>query len=203
MDTAILSQPELDVFLEAEKLSSVPNGNFTQPYATKYAARQLYLSLLDKAKVTYESDPNLSLSRAVYGYLLFKIGQIHVETDESGVGEGKLLKAKELLEKISHLPTAICAYLATLNQLGCLNAEWGKAELAEKQLSEAERIYMEQKALESESAPLDGIRLGQKAAGKLETIDEETNKFLWIKFEEIHTFTLYFLAQVFKVRRHG
>lgn len=111
------------------------------------------------------------------------------------------MEAKKLLEKLSLLNSAVYSYICILNQLGYLNAEWTNSDFAESYLKEAKDVYLNYKALNDPLVPLNGLALFKQAhfgsASDSSTFADEHN--LWAKFENLHTMSLYFLAQVYRV----
>lgn len=121
---------------------------------------------------------------AVFLYLAI----IAVDTDEASAGENYLEKAFDLIEKYQNLPEIVMVTLNIYNQFGILWAQ-NEPEKSKGYLEKAEQLYFLFK--KSSVPPFDLSEIFQS------NTDERNSDLGWKNFERTHTFTLYYLAQIY------
>lgn len=121
---------------------------------------------------------------AVYLYL----GTVSIDTEESSTGEKHLEKCKETIEKYEMKPEAVLVALNMYNQFGVLWFQ-KEPEKSKTYLEKSYELYNKYK-LQSDH-PIDISDLFQ---ANLENYNVELADK---NFEKVHTFTLYYFAQVF------
>lgn len=146
---------------------------------------------------------------------LFQLGLIAIGVQEPATAEHHFTSVVETLSSKSSHPRCINLLLASHNQLGLLWAERLDNVKGKKELLESSQLYKSYK--DSESAipptPINDLFLKVKndcenentADGCITTVSdlgEETDaefpdgRGQWENFEELHTYTLFYLAQV-------
>lgn len=121
---------------------------------------------------------------AVYLYL----GMVSIDTEEVSAGEKHLEKCREIIEKFEMKSEFIMITLNMYNQFGILWSQ-REPETSKIYLEKAEQLYKDFKS--TSEIPLNITDLFQ---ANLEIPDVDHT---WITYEKIHTFTLYYLAQIF------
>lgn len=188
------------------------------PYRSKYAAREILndiksslVKLLDDIGGIGDGEnsgdhlelPGVFHLRALLGVIWLNLGTIAVETEETSTGEEQLMQCLKCIPEEKWLePKSILVILSTLQQLGILWAQRDNAEKAQGFLEQAEKLYSEFHELSS-SPPVDMAQLFVFDENKSEGNHNES-KLINNKssdsesaMEKIHTYTLYYLAQVY------
>ncbi|XP_039593560.1 KIF-binding protein [Polypterus senegalus] len=129
-----------------------------------------------------------SLRRAVIEY---QLGVNHTETEELSAGEEHLMNCVRLLETFEATPESISLLIQARNQLGILWAGRDETDKAQSFLENAELLYTKY-TKEIGKPPLDASEFFMAEEQKL--TEQERSR----RFEKAYTYTLYYLAQVYK-----
>ncbi|XP_006630631.2 KIF-binding protein [Lepisosteus oculatus] len=192
----------------------------TDPFRSKYKARELLKEIICTLRNQYigeddgESDQPqkdqilegsdsegcgsgcvggspAALRAAKLGVIEHLLGVNHVETEELSAGEEHLMNCLKLLDKYSMSRENISINIQTRNQLGILWAGRDETEKAQGFLETAESLYIQYMKQDGQP-PMD---LSDFFVTEGESVlDQERTK----RFEMAHTYTLYYLAQVYK-----
>lgn len=132
--------------------------------------------------------PILFKFTAMLGVVYLYLGMVSIDTEEISTGEKHLEKCKEIIEKHQEKPEIIMITLNMYNQFGIL---WSQREPEKSKfyLEKAEQLYLKYK--DKSETPVDISDIFQ---ANIETYDAEV---ALKNLEKIHTFTLYYLAQIF------
>ncbi|XP_071787845.1 KIF-binding protein-like [Asterias amurensis] len=187
-------------FAEARKLTEEDSKNDpeTNPFKSKYAAREIYQELRAKLEHYYgintdeqqqqqQQDSDLHLMLAS---LRYHLGVNYVDTEETSSGEDYLSACRKMLKGLSLDTRAVSLTVKTLNQLGILWSGRRELQKALEFLLEAESVYKKFKH-----------EVGAAPFGINDLLVPEEHRFTDHKrqqqFEKGYTHTLYYLAQVY------
>nr|CAB3259125.1 KIF1-binding protein homolog [Phallusia mammillata] len=187
-----LTCEDYDKFKQAKELNECED-EAQNPYKSKYEARKLFLDVRNSVHNLREDNQDDTVLLAKEAAIEYILGVNFYNTEEVPDGEEKLKKVLETLtsrENIILKPHVISILIATYNQLCLL---WSnRAEGLEKtfeHLVKAKELYLSFQN-ECDDAPW--------------TVEEHfsneprTNVERKHAFESLHTYTLYYLAQVYK-----
>ncbi|GLV31337.1 uncharacterized protein CBL_11068 [Carabus blaptoides fortunei] len=161
----------------------------SEPYISKYAARQLLISMkANLEKLLDQSNENSEKLTAMLGAVWYYLGMISVDTEELSTGEIQLNKSISLVENYSLKPEFVLVMLNALNQLGILWSHRDDSEKSKEYLERSQKLYADFKDLNI--APVCFNDLFRSSGEKNE---EESYMYL----EKTHTLTLYYLAQIY------
>lgn len=166
----------------------------SEPFKSHYGARDILTEIRNNVKnmlqdlSTADKADDSATLKFILAYITIDLGKISVYTEELSSGEHYFQEGIDLLVNYKLHPSGVCPYLNALNQMGILWSNRGEVEKAKELLLEAEKLYEEFKALDV--APLTLYDL----FGSPNEIECGKGKEL---LDKIHTFTLFFLAQVF------
>ncbi|MBN3295770.1 KBP protein, partial [Amia calva] len=136
-------------------------------------------------------DSPAGLQAARLGVIEYHLGVNHVETEELSAGEEHLMNCIKLLDKYTISQENISVFIQARNQLGILWAGRDEIEKAQAFLETAESLYIRYMK-EDGQPPMDLSDFFLAEEEKLS--EQERTK----RFEMAHTYTLYYLAQVYK-----
>ncbi|XP_028411013.1 KIF1-binding protein homolog [Dendronephthya gigantea] len=179
-------------FKEALKLSKEGSGNDreTEPYKSKYAAREILLNIKNKLESFIVDECELKLILiSVKCAVHYELGLNHIETDEISTGERYLNGVKENFEEYKLKPEFCIVMVKCLQQLGMIWNERGDIEKCLAYFTDAEILYNEYTAI-SEVAPWNTDMLFAFGSGSNSGKESE--------FESLHTHTFYYLTQAYK-----
>ncbi|KOC65351.1 KIF1-binding protein like protein [Habropoda laboriosa] len=118
------------------------------------------------------------------------LGIVYSKTDKIKLGEEHLMKCVNLLKDKELEPSAVLLVLGALNQLGPIWFQWNEPTKARDFLVQAEKIYNEFTSIPGRvpfnmphNFGIEGVNIKEHPREKL---------------EKLNTFTLYYLAQVYK-----
>lgn len=157
-----------------------------EPYISKYAARQLLISMKANLEKLLDQTPDNEKFLAMLGVTWFYLGLISVDTEELSTGEMQLNKAVTLVEDHCMKPEFVLIMLNALNQLGILWSHRDDVSKSKEYLERSSKLYEDFKA--SNVTPMSFNELFQSEQQQSMSILEKT-----------HTLTLYYLAQVYGV----
>ncbi|PIK52896.1 putative KIF1-binding protein-like [Apostichopus japonicus] len=161
----------------------------TEPFRSKYKARELLQGLKNKIEHSIEdhSCEDLILLSCC---LQYHLGLNYIETEETSSGEEHLVRCNQKL--IDHRSNHRCAAVAisTLNQLGILWCQRSETQKSLEFLKEAESVYKDFMN-NVDAVPWGVHELFQDESSHKS--DHERKE----AFQNIHTLTLYYLAQVY------
>ncbi|XP_076811173.1 KIF-binding protein-like [Clavelina lepadiformis] len=176
---------------KAKELSEVTDDPESEPFLSKYKARQLLEGIRKKIRERHERNVGHDLMLCKEAAVEYQLGVNHIQTEEISAGQEKLVRVLNLCHDDIKLESrAVSIVVASLNELGILwsNREGGIMK-AQEYLNKAESLYHEYKNKYDE-APFN--------------IDEHfsmtpTEEYVRQQgFENLHTLTLFYLAQVYK-----
>ncbi|KNC97143.1 uncharacterized protein SPPG_07534 [Spizellomyces punctatus DAOM BR117] len=159
------------------------------PFKYLYEARKHLYKLKNELEKEEESGSNYSkeqqrLLLAVFDYLL---GINHIDSEELSPGEKALTASLEVLRPHAVQPLYCSIVLNTLNQLGILWANWSDARRAATFLEKAEELYHAYaKAVKEPPVP-----------NPFDVAITLTPTECWDELDNLHTHSLYYLAQVY------
>ncbi|XP_064418690.1 KIF-binding protein [Latimeria chalumnae] len=184
-----------------------------EPYRSKYSARELLkeikkeLGQLDSEEERQKEagweresggeeegeSAGCGPAQAVLllGVIEYQLGLNHAETEELSAGEEHLLNCIRLLEPHKLSQGCVSVVIQAQNQLGILWAGRAEIEAAQMHLENAEGLY-NQYMKQTGKPPLDPHEYFMAEEEKL-TEQERARRF-----EKVYTYTLYYLAQVYK-----
>ncbi|XP_072334824.1 KIF-binding protein isoform X2 [Scyliorhinus torazame] len=169
----------------------------SEPYRSKYAARQLLKEMKAavglRAQAGEGEDERLQegewLQKAAV--LELQLGLNHTETEELSAGEEHLARCVQILDTFKLSPQVVSILIQAQNQLGILWAGLEEMEKAQTYLEDAESLY-NQYTKEIGTPPFDTHE--HFLAEEERLTEQERHK----RFEKVYTYTLYYLAQVYK-----
>ena len=186
----------IDKYKEAQNLCKVESKNDPQndPYRSRYKEREILSEIHATVKKLAENngcEDDVTL-KVMLCSLEYALGINYSDTEETSTAEEHFTKCLESLDKFKMNKDAVNLYQKTLNQIGILWANRRKPDTALSYLSKAENLYKKYKE-EVGDAPYTAEHYFVE-----KTPDE--GKFesqCMLNFEDTHTHTLYFLAQVY------
>ncbi|KAJ3039838.1 hypothetical protein HDV00_011747 [Rhizophlyctis rosea] len=152
------------------------------PFKSLYEARDVLISLKDALTKTEEGTEG-ELKRLSLAVLDHHLGVIHIQTEERSAGEKALGSSIVALRAHASDPGYCHVLIDSLNQLGIL---WEHRRAIEH-LAEAEGLF-------------NVFKRGGKGVPIQDPLDKRTaisDEERWKSFEDLHTHTLFFLAQVY------
>jgi hypothetical protein len=162
-----------------------------EPYTSKYAAKQILIGMKASLENLLRNQSLENAERikliAMLGTVYFHLGMVSIDTEELSNGENFLQKCEDVIQDYIDSPVMIMVTLNMYNQFGIL---WSQRdpEKSKVYLEKAEKLYVNFKTLSA--PPVDISSLFCQNAEK------DTN-LAWKNFEKVHTFTLYYLAQIY------
>ncbi|CAH1173704.1 unnamed protein product [Phaedon cochleariae] len=163
-----------------------------EPYLSKYSARQILVGMKSsiehlKRNQTPESPDYLKLN-AMLGSVYLYLGMVSLDTEEITNGKKNFEKCREVIENYYMKPEVILIAVNMFNQFGIMCSQ-SEPEESKLYLEKADALYNEFKL--SSEEPID---INDLFEANLEIYNTEMAQK---NFEKIHTFTLYYLAQVY------
>ncbi|KAJ3072970.1 hypothetical protein HK102_006130, partial [Quaeritorhiza haematococci] len=168
------------------------------PFKSQYEARKILKSLrqsvqdveLDESSGSEEEEKNLVLALIDY-----HIATNLANTDEATAGEKTFKVCLQNLKPYAIDPLYSVAVVSSLNQLAILWSDWGDHKKAVAFLQESEKLYHEytKNGIPPIADPLDRSEAKQNPSEE----GEQTPEDPWEPIEDPHTYTLYYLAQVY------
>ena len=138
--------------LSKEKSKSDPE---TEPYQSKYAAREILLTIKNKFN-SFNIDESQDLRlKSVQSVIDYELGLNYIETDEIHTGERLITSIYEEFEEYQLKPEFCTVIVKCLQQLGMLWNERGDFEKSLSYFNKAEKLYDEYKRV-CEVVPFDG-----------------------------------------------
>uniref|UniRef100_T1JN77 KIF-binding protein n=1 Tax=Strigamia maritima TaxID=126957 RepID=T1JN77_STRMM len=166
----------------------------TEPYKSKYAARELFLSLKSTLKKHQDQqssdDETPNKYRFMMAALEYYIGVICVDTLEMATGEEHLGKCLEIIKDSELSSECIITALNTLNQLGLMWSRRGDPNKSKEYLLQAENFYTKY-TTNGGKGPFTSADLFSDKIN-----DEKLQANLQV-LESVMTHTHYYLAQVY------
>lgn len=168
----------------------------TDPYRSKYLARAVLKDMkcvLDKILDDVSPDcQDYVRYKAMLGAVNLNLGTIALDTEEYSTGEEHLTNCVDGLSEYSVKPECIIVVLTALNQLGILWSQRDDAKTSQGYLEKAELLYKTYISEES-NVPLEINDLFLLTDS--ETPQTKTDSCS--SLEQVHTLTLYYLAQIY------
>ncbi|KAF4514195.1 UNVERIFIED_CONTAM: hypothetical protein B566_EDAN019394 [Ephemera danica] len=173
------------------------NDPETDPYRSKYKAAGILnemKSILTNNLDSIPADTVENFDQAkikvvcMLGFVLLQLGIISYETEEMSTAEEQFSKCAALLTPYIKHPFCIITMMNTLNQLGILWSERGDTTKALDYLEKCESLYKDFNTASRDMWP------HPVSVGELFTEDSNDAE---AELEKTHTFTLYYLAQVY------
>ncbi|KAI8785085.1 KIF1-binding protein [Biomphalaria glabrata] len=190
----LLGDDVIELYKNAKFLSDDESKNDPEdePFRSKYKAREIYKDICNKIKdkLNGSSVANKTLLTSLI-CLEQAIGLNYMDTEELAEGEDCLMSCLKRIEEYG-LKDAVSLHMNILNYLGILWSERRDLEKSLGFLQQAENLYSNYKK-EIGDAPLAYIEFLEDFEGD----DNEKAHQRCQSFENIHTHTLYYLAQVY------
>ncbi|XP_070544947.1 KIF-binding protein-like [Ptychodera flava] len=161
----------------------------TEPYKSKYEAREILVELKTMIQALLNENEHNEDVQYQLNALECLLASNYIETDETSSGEEHLNKCLSALQSEKLNQKCVSIVLSTLNQYGILWCARSDFDKALHYLQESESLYA-QYLHEVGKAPYSIHELFRSEDDRLSEHDRQA------KFEQIHTLTLYFLAQV-------
>ncbi len=182
-------------FEEARKLNDEESLNDpeTDPYKSKYKAREILCELKETVEKYQKEDPESERCKFLINFINFKLGCNYSETEELASGEEHLRKAEEGLAE-NKLDKHVCGlYVSILNQLGILWTGRRQYEKALGLLQQAESVYKKYKHEMGGTPHMCSELLEPETEEQADNIMSKRDD----EFEDLYTHSLYYLAQVY------
>ena len=179
---------------EATKLSDEDDDPETDPYRSKYKAREIYVELQEKLKNCYRNEEENIDFQIIKAILNLKLAVNYIDTEELSSGEELLMKCIDDLEKFKMESKVVNVYQHLQNNLGILWTARRDYEKSLKFFKDAEQIYLSYKQQTGG---------GPKAMEEYITKPWDEDKLerkRMVEFEKTYTLTLYYMAQVYAKR---
>lgn len=157
-----------------------------KPFQSLYAARrllELIMRRLEECSGTLGKDFSV-----LQGTVQYQLGKNYVDCDETSSGEEFLEKSYKLLRKVEDKVTSTTCCILACHQLAVVWAAWSNHEKALNQLLDAKAMY------EVYNTPLYPLGEHELLSGLQDPLSNDKRK---MKFESLHTHTLYYLAQTY------
>ncbi|XP_063923241.1 KIF-binding protein isoform X1 [Zophobas morio] len=165
-----------------------------EPYASKCAAKEILIDMKAKLENTsnnqFSSSSELLKIKAMLGSVYLYLGMTSIEMEELSEGENSLQNCHDTIRDFFNNPQVVMITLNMYNQFGILWSQ-REPEKAKNYLHKAEQLYHKFKSSDNVAVDISTL-----FCSNLETQNEENAKQ---NFEKIHTFTLYYLAQIYGV----
>ncbi|XP_037072888.1 KIF-binding protein-like [Pollicipes pollicipes] len=166
-----------------------------EPYKSKYAARELLNDAKFQLERHIEQSDVIGPASHQLAAVLYYLGYIGVETDEPSAGE-ELLEAS-LRAAPALGPCTVISTLSALNQLGLVWSRRGEHNRSQHYLQTAETVYQQYRD-QVTLKPVEMSELFREGRPDDEkTDDSKEGRSGQTKLEELHTLTLYYLAQAY------
>ena len=157
-----------------------------KPFESLYAARKL----LEKIKGRFEefSETLHKDLSVLQGTVLYQLGRNYVDCDETSLGADFLEESYKLLSKVEDKVLSTTCCILACHQLAVIWASRSEHEKALNHLLDAKTMY------ETYNTPLYPLDQHELLSGLQDALNEDKRK---IRFESLHTHTLYYLAQTY------
>lgn len=157
-----------------------------EPFRSLYAARKL----LEQIKGRFEefSETLHKELSVLQGTVLYQLGRNYVDCDETSLGADFLEESYKLLRKVEDKVVSTTCCILACHQLAVIWASRSEHEKALNQLLDAKTMY------EAYNTPLYPLDQHELLSGLQDALNEEKRK---MRFESLHTHTLYYLAQTY------
>uniref|UniRef100_A0A915JFM2 KIF-binding protein n=1 Tax=Romanomermis culicivorax TaxID=13658 RepID=A0A915JFM2_ROMCU len=189
MDICPMSSSDFDSYLKSEEFDAKTDDPETTPYASKYESRKLLESLEFKLNLLYiakkganegENFPEIVCS---FAFILYKLGLNFCKTDERTTGESFLLNSIQILKNVGLNP-------ATENNLPQISPY-------------LINLYLSiENYLAVDNYPRDPVFCLKNVCccnvGSREKDDVKSEEECWLKLERLYTYTLFYMAQIYK-----
>ena len=157
-----------------------------KPFQSLYAARKL----LEQIKGRFEEfseilHKDLSVLR---GTVLYQLGTNCVDCDETSLGAGFLEESYKLLSKVEDKVMSMTCCILACHQLAVIWTSRSEHEKALNQLLDAKAMY------DTYNTPLYPLDQHELLSGLQDPLNEDKRN---MRFESLHTHTLYYLAQTY------
>ncbi|XP_043230360.1 KIF-binding protein-like [Amphibalanus amphitrite] len=173
-----------------------PKDPEEEPYKSKYAARDLLNEIKFQLERHIEQSDVITEAGHQLAAVLFYLGYISVETDEPSAGEQLLEEAVRAAPALG--PCTVLSTLNALNQLGLVWSRRGEHNRSQHYLQTAETVYQKYKEqVTLKPVDLPDLFRPSRSDGEEKTDDSKEGRSGLTKLEELHTLTLYYLAQAF------
>ncbi|CAG5127387.1 unnamed protein product [Candidula unifasciata] len=187
-----------EIYKNAKFLSEQESKNDPEdePYRSKYKARELYKEISSRIKDKLTGISNVD-SEEFKTLLILSVGVDQIigvnfmDTEELAEGEDYLMSCLKRIEE-NKLSQAVTLHISVLNHLGILWSQRGNLEKSMEFLTKAEQLYHNYKENVGD-APETLTELLEQVEGS----DSERAHLRCVSFENTHTLTLYYLAQVY------
>lgn len=134
-----------DKYKEARRLreEEAKNDPETEPYKSKYAARDILIELKEKLETFQSEDEECSeFTKLLLASLNYQMGLNYLETEEPSLGEKCLQQCLASLRKDDNIEVKSASLiLHCLNQLGILWSQRGEEEKSLEFLQDGEKLY--------------------------------------------------------------
>lgn len=165
------------------------NDPEAEPYLSKYKARDILSKMGDVLRVIINSESDMDRIKlhAMLGVVMLNIGMINMDVEEITAAEKVLTDAMELLTPNAGKPEMVTTMVNIYNHLGVLWANRDEHSRGEGLLLQAKQLYESFKCTLQMPLSIEHIISN---SGEAEVGD-------FILLEKAHTFTLYYIAQVY------
>ncbi|XP_019621113.1 PREDICTED: KIF1-binding protein homolog isoform X2 [Branchiostoma belcheri] len=193
MAAVYLQEQGFEEYARARRLSEEESRQDpeTEPYRSKYKARELLLGLSEALKGFLDesqAEENVELTLQL-GEVFLHLGSNFSDTEEVPTGEKYFSRCADLLQGHKLDQRCVNTILTCLNQLGILWVSRSEPEKALEMLQEAEELYK-----------IYMHNVGQPPLQLHELLSPDpfgSPKSRLAEFEKTHTLTLYYLAQTY------
>ncbi len=164
-------------------IKSSPDDPESDPYKSLYAARE-HLTIINDRLINCPTDIKDSVGyKMLFAHLKLQLGLNYIQTEETGRGQECF---EHIVEEFCDDPLASYPLLDSLNQLGILWANRAEHDQALDTLLRAKALHSDCKKYPSPLCPEDVFKGHIREEGQREK-----------DFENLHTHTLFYLAQVY------
>lgn len=193
-----LNQDDWKDFLKSEELHQFANDPDEEPYRSKYQGRIILKTLLEKAKLLNQND---SIGKSALACILYKLAINYVDTEERPEGEKTVLEILQLLQGHEQELEVVSIFVAVENYLGYIYCDRSDYEQSLHHLKKSEQCFHQFKTNKPTDSPWEltvGLKISCQVINQSQ-LNEESEKTNWsLKFEQLHTYTLFYLAQLYK-----
>ncbi|XP_015121418.1 protein KBP homolog [Diachasma alloeum] len=185
-------------YLKVRKLLDEPQDESNPGEGPDTATKNRAIVILNQMKSKLESILNNSSSppkriRPSLAVVCLNIGLICIDNEELKDAEESLMRCTEVLKTLELTPEGILPFLSTMNQLAIIWFQWSDFEKAKTFVERAEDFYGKYKALEPPEVPV-----GMSEVFGIENAEEPAPNHV---LEKLHTLTLYYLAQIYGIKK--
>ena len=196
----VLKTEVYPLFKSVEELvKQWPNDPEDHPYDSLYKAREVLESLHATAKSACNGREEEELWGTLLASIAFQLGRNYADCSEPASAEVQFEAVIDRLKPFSLHPQCIVLLMQASNHMGVIWAERRENEKALVYLLQSKAYYDNYKALSDAPPPWHETRYLKEArpdeGGK--EGDSTSVEECWKHFEMVHTYTLYFLAQVY------